>query len=162
MGLGLAPRSDGTVWAGTRMGPAWGRALRHRHLQLESHARPWPHFGHADIRRGNFSLAVHRVLPIFLGKKQPRHDRQPWRGPDWRLKTSGRALRRLRSVASAEAAALSNVGRVQYASARVERCQSVLITHPMGQPLHRPALHHPRTHFMILKRPWLSYSIIAS
>ena len=26
---------------------------------------------------------------------------------------------------------------------------------PLGQPLHGAALHHPRTHVMILKRPWL-------
>lgn len=27
-------------------------------------------------------------------------------------------------------------------------------SHPLGQPATRPALHHPRNHNMILKRPW--------
>ena len=27
-------------------------------------------------------------------------------------------------------------------------------SHPMGRTLHGPALHHPRTHIMILERPW--------
>jgi len=30
-------------------------------------------------------------------------------------------------------------------------------SHPLGQPLHQPALHHPRTHIMILKRPWRAW-----
>jgi predicted transposase YbfD/YdcC len=29
-------------------------------------------------------------------------------------------------------------------------------SHPMGRTLHGPALHHPRTHIMILERPWSS------
>jgi hypothetical protein len=26
----------------------------------------------------------------------------------------------------------------------------------MGQPVHGPAIHHPRPHLMILKRPWMA------
>ena len=48
-------------------------------------------------------------------------------------------------------AAPAQPGHLRPAPVRPHRCHR---SHPMGRPVHGPALHHPRPHIMILKRPW--------
>ena len=82
------------------------------------------------------------------------HVREQWaiESPHWlRHSVSGRQIPGQNPIRAKSHGGSAQPGDLFPPPVRTGRCHR---SHPLGRPVHGPAIRHPRPHLMILKRPW--------